>query len=301
MKMFKNITIALAAVAAVALASCSNDQPEFNDKDAFVSFTETTASVNEDGGTLEIPVMLSSLKGKEGSVDFEMTPAETQGAVEGTNFSVANDSRTLTFTKDQNVQNIKLNINNLAGHFTGDLRFTITLKNAQGVNLGKENTVQVTIVDLDHPLAFMLGDFTATGESNYNGASSWTVRFTKDDSDVNKVWIYNMVNGASSAAYPIYGTVNDDKTEIRIPAYQTMGKSASYAGMLFTVADFDFNNLLDTYMVGKITTDENGNAIITFADNWFGTGAYSSASGSEDTFQGFFEVFKPGVVLKKNN
>lgn len=220
MKIFKNTAIVLAALAAVALASCNNDQPEFNDKDAFVSFTDTKASIDENKATLEIPVQLSSLKGKEGSVDFEITPDKTAPAVEGTNYTVANATRTLTFTKESNVQNIKLNIVDLAGTFTGDLRLNIKLKNAQGVNLGAESSFDVTIVDLDHPLAFMLGTFRASGESNFSGATTWNVEIKKDDSDVNKVWIYNILPAGTSDKYPVYGTVNEDKTELRIPVGQ---------------------------------------------------------------------------------
>ena len=300
MKIFKNTTIVLAALAAVALASCNNDQPEFNDKDAFVSFTDTKATIDENKATLEIPVQLSSLKGKEGSVDFEITPDESAPAVEGTNYTVANASRTLTFTKESNVQNIKLNIVDLAGTFTGDLRLTIKLKNAQGVNLGTENTFQVTIADLDHPLAFMLGTFSASGTTLRNEAQTWTVNIAKDDKDVNKVWITNMVLNWSSPNYPIYGTVNEEKTEIRIPAYQVMAKSSSYPGILFTILDSEGENFVEDYMLGKITTDANGKAIITFADNFFGTAIYTSASGSEDTFDGFANGYYPGVVLKKN-
>lgn len=300
MKIFKNTTIVLAALAAVALASCNNDQPEFNDKDAFVSFTDTKASIDENKATLEIPVQLSSLKGKEGSVDFEITPDESAPAVEGTNYTVANASRTLTFTKESNVQNIKLNIVDLAGTFTGDLRLTIKLKNAQGVNLGTENTFQVTIIDLDHPLAFMLGTFSASGTTLRNEAETWTVNIAKDDKDVNKVWITNMVLNWSSPKYPIYGTVNEEKTEIRIPAYQVMAKSSSYPGILFTILDSEGENIVEDYMLGKITTDANGKAIITFADNFFGTAIYKEASGSEAAFDGFANGYYPGVVLKKN-
>ena len=300
MKIFKNTTIVLAALAAVALASCNNDQPEFNDKDAFVSFTDTKASVDENKATLEIPVQLSSLKGKEGTVDFEITADKTAPAVEGTNYTVANASRTLTFTKESNVQNIKLNIVDLAGTFTGDLRLNIKLKNAQGVNLGAESSFDVTIVDLDHPLAFMLGTFSASGTSNFNGAETWTVNIAKDDNDVNKVWITNMVLGASSAAYPIYGTVNEEKTEIRIPAYQVMTKSSSYPAILFTILDSEGENIVEDYILGKITTDANGKAIISFTDNFFGTAVFDSATPSENSILGFLNLYQPGVVLKKN-
>lgn len=300
MKIFKNTTIVLAALAAVALASCNNDQPEFNDKDAFVSFTDTKASVDENKATLEIPVQLSSLKGKEGTVDFEITADKTAPAVEGTNYTVANATRTLTFTKESNVQNIKLNIVDLAGTFTGDLRLNIKLKNAQGVNLGAESSFDVTIVDLDHPLAFMLGTFSASGPSQFNGAETWTVNIAKDDNDVNKVWITNMVLGASSAAYPIYGTVNEEKTEIRIPAYQVMMKSSSYPAVLFTILDSEGENIVEDYMLGKITTDANGKAIISFTDNFFGTAVFDSATPSENSILGFLNLYQPGVVFKKN-
>ena len=290
MKIFKNTTIVLAALAAVALASCNNDQPEFNDKDAFVSFTDTKASIDENKATLEIPVQLSSLKGKKGSVDFEITADKTAPAVEGTNYTVANATRTLTFTKESNVQNIKLNIVDLAGTFTGDLRLNIKLKNAQGVNLGAESSFDVTIVDLDHPLAFMLGTFRASGESNFNGATTWNVEIKKDDSDVNKVWIYNILPAGTSDKYPVYGTVNEDKTELRIPVGQNTKKTSSQYGWLYAFGGIEGGSLTDQvtdYMSCPITTDANGNAIISIP-YIFGAYATSDAAGNDGL--GWFEI-----------
>ena len=290
MKIFKNTTIVLAALAAVALASCNNDQPEFNDKDAFVSFTDTKASIDENKATLEIPVQLSSLKGKEGSVDFEITADKTAPAVEGTNYTVANATRTLTFTKESNVQNINLNIIDLAGTFTGDLRLNIKLKNAQGVNLGAESSFDVTIVDLDHPLAFMLGTFRASGESNFNGATTWNVEIKKDDSDVNKVWIYNILPAGTSDKYPVYGTVNEDKTELRIPVGQNTKKTSSQYGWLYAFGGIEGGSLTDQvtdYMSCPITTDANGNAIISIP-YIFGAYATSDAAGNDGL--GWFEI-----------
>ena len=290
MKIFKNTTIVLAVLAAVALASCNNDQPEFNDKDAFVSFTDTKASIDENKATLEIPVQLSSLKGKEGSVDFEITADKTAPAVEGTYYTIANATRTLTFTKESNVQNIKLNIVDLAGTFTGDLRLNIKLKNAQGVNLGAESSFDVTIVDLDHPLAFMLGTFRASGESNFNGATTWNVEIKKDDSDVNKVWIYNILPAGTSDKYPVYGTVNEDKTELRIPVGQNTKKTSSQYGWLYAFGGIEGGSLTDQvtdYMSCPITTDANGNAIISIP-YIFGAYATSDAAGNDGL--GWFEI-----------
>ena len=298
MKIFKNTTIVLAALAAVALASCNNDQPEFNDKDAFVSFTDTKASIDENKATLEIPVQLSSLKGKEGTVDFEITADKTAPAVEGTNYTVANASRTLTFTKESNVQNIKLNIVDLAGTFTGDLRLNIKLKNAQGVNLGAESSFDVTIVDLDHPLAFMLGTFSASGESNFNGATTWNVELKKDDSDVNKVWIYNILPAGTSNENPVYGTVNEDKTELRIPVGQNTKKTSSQYGWLYAFGGIEGGSLTDQvtdYMSCPITTDANGNAIISIP-YIFGAFATSDAAGNDGL--GWYEIMLKAKLHK---
>lgn len=300
MKILKNISLGLVALAAMAFSSCSNDLPKFNDADAFVAFTSTSAvSVNEDKGTLEIPVLLSSLNGKEGTVDFEFEPDATSPAKEGVNFSVANESKTLTFTKDANTQKIKLNIVNLADNFTGDLRFTIKLKNAQGVNLGADNSLTVTICDLDHPLSFMLGTYTAVGNSYFNGTQEWTVKISKDDSDVSKVWITNMVPGGSSASSPVYGTVNADKTEIHIPVGQATATSSTYPHIcLEGYRGEEGEEDIDDYLVGTISTDANGNAIITFANDWFGAHVYSD--DAKATPAGWYNLIESGTVMTLN-
>lgn len=297
MKILKNITLGLVALVGLALTSCSNDLPEFNDADAFVSLRETSASINETGGELEIPVLLSSLSGKSGSVDFEITADETAPAVEGTHFTVENTSNTLTFTKDENTQYIKLKIidNDTYG---GDVRLTITLKNAQGVKLGADNTCTVTIEDDEHPLAFMLGSYTATGDSYFNGGQEWTVKIAKDDSDVSKVWITNFVYGGSSASSPIYGTVNSDNTEIHIPVKQTLATSSSYPHIWLEAYSADGEQDIEDYIVGKITVDDNGVTTISFPDYMFGSLVYSDDAAT--TTAGWYNLFNAGVVLKLN-
>ncbi len=299
MKILKNTTLGLVALAAMGFASCSNDLPEFNDNDAFVAFTSTSVSVNEDKGEIEIPVLLTSLNGKEGTVDFEFIADETAPAEEGVNYTVENASKTLTFTKDENTQNIKLKIIELAGKFTGDLRFTVKLTNAQGVNLGADNTFSVTIVDIDHPLAFMLGTYSATAESYYDGDTSWSLTIAKDDADVSKVWITNLVPGGSSAKSPVYGTVNAEKTEIRIPVDQETAVSSSYPHIcLEGFRGEDGDEDITDYLVGTITTDANGNAIITFADDWFGAHVYKD--DAKKSSAGWYNIIMPGAVFKLN-
>ena len=89
--------------------SCNNDLPKFNDKDAFVAFTNTSVSVAENvsGGEIDIPVILTSLSGLEKTVGFTIKDST---AISGTNFQLINSSKTLTFTKDETTQYIKLKI-----------------------------------------------------------------------------------------------------------------------------------------------------------------------------------------------
>lgn len=296
MKILKNTTVGLVALAAMGLAACSNDLPEFNDNDAFVAFTSTSTSVDENKGEIEIPVLLTSLNGKEGTVDFEFVPDETAPAEEGVNFTVENASKTLTFTKDANTQSIKLKITELSGKFTGDLRFTVKLTNAQGVNLGADNTHTVTIADLDHPLAAILGTYSASAVSYFYDETQWTVKITKDDSDVSKVWITNLVPDGSSASSPVYGTVNDAKTEIHIPVGQEIAVSSSYPHIcLEGFRGEDGDEEITDYIVGIITTDDNGNAIITIPDDWFGSHVYSDDSKS--TNAGWYNIIQAGTVM----
>ncbi|MDD6895967.1 MAG: hypothetical protein PUD51_08915 [Prevotellaceae bacterium] len=298
MKLLNKITFGLVALAAMAFSSCSNDLPEFNDSDAFVALRSSSVSFAENSEGTEIDVLLTSLNGIEGSVDFEIVPDSLAPAVEGKHYTILNDSKTLKFTKAAPTQTIKIKaIDN--DTYGGDVRFTINLVNAQGVKLGADKTVSVTIEDDEHPLAFMLGTFNAKGNSYFNGESEWQIRITKDDSDVSKVWIYNFVLGGSSSSSPIYGTVSDAKDEIRIPVKQTLAVSSSYPHIwLEAYKGEEGEEDVNDFIVGVITTDDDGDAIISFPDYWFGSLVYTDDAATSTA--GWYNLFTNGVVLKKS-
>ena len=298
MKIYK-LALGLAMAVLMSFTSCvSNDYPTFDDADAFVAMVNSTAYIEETGGELEIPVILTSLSGIETTVDFILTPAEENGAIEGTHYTLLNSSKSLTFTKEEPIQYIKFKIID-NDTFGGDVKFTISLMKPENLNLGANKDCVVTIEDDEHPLAFMLGTFTATGESYFNGTQEWAVQLTKDDTDLSKVWITNFVVGGSSASSPIYGTVNEEKTEIKIPVKQTLAVSSSYPHIyLEAYYGEDGDEDVNDHIVGIITTDSNGNAIISFPDYWFGSLVYSDDAAT--TAAGWYNLFMSGVVLKKN-
>jgi len=286
------LAFGLVAAALMSFTSCSNDYPTFDDADAFVAMTSSSAYVAETGKTLKVPVMLTSLSGIEKTVEFSLTPDETSGAIEGTHYKLVNSSKSLSFTKENPTQYIEFEIldNDI---FEGDVRFTITLTKPDGLNLGANKTCVVTIEDDEHPLAFILGTFTAKGTSNFDGELEWSVRIEKDATDLNKVWITGLVDGTTSA---IYGTVNADKTEISIPLEQQVHPHSTY-DILLEAYGWDGSarySLEDGVpLIGLIAAD----GTISFPNYWYGGYAFNKSDGSG---AGWWDLLWNDVVLKKN-
>ena len=290
MKIFK---LALGMAAGLLLASCNiNELPEYDDSNAFVAFTSSSVNVGEEEGSKQVEVLLTSIGGIETTVNFEVTPDETAGAVEGKHYTIEG-SKSLTFKKDAPTQKITLNIID-NDTFDGDVKFTIKLLDPEGVQLGASKTCSVTIEDDEHPLLFILGTLSAKGVSDFNGDSEWEVRIAKDDSDLSKVWIYNLVPGGSSSSSPVYGIVNDDKTEIRIPVGQEVAVSSSYPHILLNGFYGDTEEKIPTggYITGEIAED----GTISIKD-YFGSQVFSDDAASNSL--GWYNLMDPIITLKK--
>lgn len=293
MNILKKLTILV--IGAILMVSCNlNEAPIFDDSEAFVAFRSSELSLGEEKtDTIKIPVLLTSLAGLSSSVDFEIV-TDGATAIEGKHFKVLNTSKTLNFTKDTPTQNILVKtIDNST--FDGDVSFSIKLNDPGDVNLGASKVINVKINDDEHPLLLILGSLTAKGTSYYNGAEEWTVVFDKDASDLKKVWIKNFVNGGSSASSPIYGVVNDDKTEIKIPVGQVIAVSTNYPKITlrgFYGPDGDEEIPTGGSITGTIAPDGQ----ITFLDEF---GSYVWTNEDMTAGAGWYNVFKAGVTLKK--
>jgi hypothetical protein len=290
MKIFK---LALGMAAGLLLASCNiNELPEYDDSNAFVAFTSSSVNVGEEEGSKQVEVLLTSIGGIETTVNFEVAPAETAGAVEGKHYTIEG-SKSLTFKKDAPTQKITLNIID-NDTFDGDVKFTIKLLDPEGVQLGASKTCSVTIEDDELPLLFILGTLSAKGVSDFNGDTEWEVRIAKDDSDLSKVWIYNLVPGGSSSSSPVYGIVNDDKTEIRIPVGQEVAVSSSYPHILLNGFYGDTEEKIPTggYITGEIAED----GTISIKD-YFGSQVFSDDAASNSL--GWYNLMDPIITLKK--
>ena len=291
MKIFK-LTYGLMAASMLMLASCNlNDYPEFDDADAFLAFTSSTASIGEESGTLEIPVLLTSKSGMTATAEIEVVADEEgTGAKEGTDFTIENKS--LSFSGLEGAtQFIKINIvdNDVFG---GNKTFTIRLKEGGNVKLGAAKTCKVTIQDNEHPLAFILGTYGASADSYFSsrGHFDWDVTISRDDNDINKVWIGNLdpyfaVNGYNTSrdCNIFYGVVNEDKTQILVPVGQKLGYENTELAA-FVAADPDVDETEGDNIVIEI--HDGGNTLV-ITNAW---GIYDD---------GWWNLFRGPITLTK--
>ena len=268
MKKFNFIYGAVAAVA-LTFASCNlNDHPKFDDADAFIAFSKTSLSVNEFGDSIDVPVMLTSLAGLEGTATIEVDSTST--AVEGVHFSFAGE-KSVSFTKDAPIQNLKLNIID-NDEFAGDVNIVLNITSATGANVGGVSKCTITIADDEHPLKPILGTYKAYAYTG-RGEFDYEVTLAMDPSDVQMVWIYDLEPYFGSYGYSsangynmFYGIVNDDLTQITIPAKQKLCPGhSSYGNIEMVLYDAEAGTVAEGDIIVEI---KDGGKVLDFVTPW---------------------------------
>lgn len=279
------------------LASCDKNEPNvFDDKDAFVAFDAVSVSYNEDysneGATFKIPVTLASVKGLEETVKFELVTPDQKAAVAGVNYELVTTTGVLSFDAENRTQYIEFKTMP-DGEYTGDLKFSVKLLPSETLAVGSESVCTVTICDIDHPLTFMLGEYTATGVNYWNGPTTWTMTLYKDAQDDHKVWIDNLFEKASWAAEDTryYGIVSDDNTTLNIPFGQTSEYTYSN-GKPITLLGFDGSNGYDTGSVDVKIVVDGTKVSLDFGTEW-GFWVWIEDAGN-------LNIVKPGITAEKN-
>lgn len=260
--------ISLFVFGAALFSSCNlNESPKFNDKDAFVAFDKAAVSVKEEGKTVVIPVTLASLKGVSTSVSYEAVDGTAKNGVD---YKLADETGILTFSPEARTQYITVNIIERDGVFTGDIKFSLKFKSTGDVAEGAENSCTITILDHDHPLSAILGKYSASALSYYNGPSTWDLEIMKDEKDVTMVWFAGIIPYfATSFAYPsadtrFYGIADLEAGTISIPIGQSCAYkyNGTYEISLYGV---DFPNVVQSgNIVLKVNTTDG--VVITSED-----------------------------------
>lgn len=282
------------------VASCNlNDMPKFDNKDSFAAFPKSTMKIAENGGTLNVPVHVTSL-GVGTTITYEFVDGTAKQGVDFDDDSDAATAGTLTFTADQSELTIPVKILPHIGTFTGDLSFTIKFKSTGDIQAGASNTCTVTITDTDHPLAFLLGSYDATAVSQWYGNMAWTVTLSKDEEDVTKIWMSDPCPYFASYNYSskIYGIVNAEKTQIVFPNRQGHVSAYETAIVGFDTVD-PYDATTDMDLIANITTDSEGNVTITFPN---GYGTFNTGDTYDvvlDIDNEYYAIYDGGTKLVK--
>ena len=233
----KNIfKIAAVALAVAGVFSCT-PKAEYRRSD-YASMYTASMNVDENVGSIEIPVRLYSTSANETKVTYKVVEG---GAKANENFKVGGDG-VLTFAAGDTLKVIPVTIVNKAGEFTGALDFAIVLESATNDALiGAFNECNVTIGDLDHPLTSLFGDYslmTVFLQSNGSvGATTIDCTLSQYDGNPYRVWLSNLIPFCDSKFYKsycdgptkVYGEVAEDLSTITIPTPQTLGTTGAAA------------------------------------------------------------------------
>ncbi len=134
-------------------------QAFFMNKDVTAGFDQSTSSVLENSGTVNIPVSLNKVNGTT-TVEYSVTGGTAIGG--GTDYTLANG--TLTFTPGETTQNISVALVNNAND-EPDKTIIITISNPDNAGLGTNQSHTLTILDDDFEglLVSPLEDLTSSG------------------------------------------------------------------------------------------------------------------------------------------
>ena len=258
----------LLATMAVVVASCSVDTELFDAKDHFVAFQKSTFRVKE-GDILLVPVVVASTKGSP-ALTVKTSP-KSRTAVLNDAFMIPDTS--LEFSEGFGTQYVSV-ISNDDNDFTGNRTFTLKIaSNTLGMPLGAIDSTVITIVDDEHPLNLVLGNYVFSGKDAWDDPFSTNVVTSPVEGDLTQITFpLNNLFAAAPAEYLIHVNVELTNNLIKIKTGQSFDKW-TYPCKVFGM-DADGKDMPDgSYITGtidpatgKITMNEYLGLLITAGD-----------------------------------
>ncbi len=173
--MKKNSYIGFFLSLLILFTGCELNEPDaFKTADTNVAFDANfSARFSETDGRVGIPVVLA---GVPGGVKVKVTIASsTDGltgttAIEGTDYTIEN--KTIEFNNGFGIDSVYVNIID-NDEFTGNKTFNLVLESISPDNLKKNvaSSITVTIIDDEHPWAALIGTYTISAKSLFDGSA----------------------------------------------------------------------------------------------------------------------------------
>ena len=235
-------TVKFLALAGLSISLAACNKAKFVDED-FVSFGTNRVSVTEDVGILTIPV---ALYGADECVVTYVVTDETAKA--GVNYEVVdrngkpNKSGVLTLSNSDKAVNdsIRVRITDLTGTDTGNLTFSIALKETSedAIVVGAFNTCICTIVDNDGGLTKLLGSYAGTGTDTdgaavefefdleeYNPAADPETQYPKANCMLtNGKMLFTALGNNMTFAEPLYAYFDSNMAQLHVYGLQPFNR-----------------------------------------------------------------------------
>jgi hypothetical protein len=255
MKRYINYSIMLVLTLGV-FAACESDPVMFDSSKSFVAFENKTANVQEspEEAVVEIPVTVGAVPGSsEVTVDFEIIDDST--AIEGEDFEIENNSRSLTFDKGFGTEYIIVKaIDN--GEFSGNKIFTVNITgNSVNYPAGSVSSLTVTVVDDEHPLAKWIGTYSVEALSYWSPGEydeTWgNVQTKPNPEDVNTL----LISGIGGGTKEIVATFDVEEMTISIKPGANVGDAYGYGDVLMYHGSNELVVDEAATMIGEISED----------------------------------------------
>ena len=302
MKIKSFIYTALAS--ALLLTSCEslNEEKEFNDgTQAFIAFDgkdgrwdcEMKEGIEGAPDELRLTLYCASVAGINAEVSVVTSSAAyTTPAIEGQHyvidrvemFSVDYDQSSPTFNQPIDVKVVEdyngvikftaehrfaaiyiKSIDN--SEQDGDKKFDIELTDVKGCILGADKKFTITVSDDEDPLNQLVGSYTATAISMFDGTTvvTWSVSITRDEEDGSMFWINPACTISGASSYnSVYAVADLDNATLSMPYGQTLYGSPESASYNLCIAGFDsdYNPVLNGVNVANLEFTEEGGVTI---------------------------------------
>ena len=273
----------------VLFAGSCDRKVEFQ-HESFATFKTVSFNVNETESSLVVPVMIYNPTGAETQVSVTVS---SNTAVEGTDFEVVNPANgILTFSAETDSLAVEIAISNdFVGEFTGTKSFSIQIASiTEGVNVGNFNVATVNILDLDHPLSALIGEWngTLTFADEAGSQMPTTLKMSSIDSD--QTYTKLSITGLEPAyaqyvTTPLEGVFDKETNILTIPAGQLGMYVSSNYDFLFIGLDESWSSIVNP----RFLYDE-ATCTLTQLDTF---GVMDNNSGT------IYSAYYPGAVFTK--
>ncbi len=289
----KRINIILGAL--VLLLSVACDRNVDFQHETFVTFDDVTYSVNENVGSISLPVTVYNPSGKEIQVTvLGVDGTGEKGATEGVDYEIVSPaSGILTFAPSDTTLYVEISLKH-DKVLTGTKNFQVQINSAtEGINVGGFNLATVKILDNEHPLAPMIGEWTGTlnGLTGTDYETTINIEAVDDDDTFTKLKLDSGIDPMFGKGSTVVFIATADITTglIELPSEQLNGYENFYLQGIGLDSEGGITGLTDSF--GFVL--ENG---VLYLGGPYAVVAPGQAEGGNDALA---EAYYYGELVKK--